>query len=394
MSAENFLSYRYLFSKTNYNIVSVISRFSILVLSIAYFSFLTILSVFSGLEEYSLEFSKSFDPDIKIEANNGMYFSYSSEIDSVLSNNESVSYFGKTIKGNAVVRYDDRVEYAQILGVDEMFQKIVGIDSIISIGRFPFLETNEALTSYELATNLDLILYNAAGIFDVLSLSSNYPEASFNPVKNTIPLLSSGVFKSRGDLNKNIIITNARIVQDLYGLGSNEFSEILIKSNDVQYLVSSLKNDFSSLKVRSHRELNETLFKIMNSEKIIVSLIMILIVFISTFNVVASTVMLIVEKEKDIKALKTLGMSKHSLKRLFFKHNLLINIIGGAVGVSLSILLVYLQGYYSIFKIPGLDTAYPVALQINNVLLVFVTLVFAGLFSGVLSSLVVKKLNS
>ena len=84
-------------------------------------------------------------------------------------------------------------------------------------------------------------------------------------------------------------------------------------------------------------------------------------------------------------------MSKHNLKRLFFKHNLLINIIGGAVGVSLSILLVYLQDYYSIFKIPGLDTAYPVALQINNVLLVFVTLVFVGLFSGFFSSLVVKK---
>ena len=198
MSAENFLSYRYLFSKTNYNIVSVISRFSILVLSIAYFSFLTILSVFSGLEEYSLEFSKSFDPDIKIEANNGMYFSYSSEIDSVLSNNESVSYFGKTIKGNAVVRYDDRVEYAQILGVDEMFQKIVGIDSIISIGRFPFLETNEALTSYELATNLDLILYNAAGIFDVLSLSPNYPEASFNPVKIQFPYCLLEFLKAEG----------------------------------------------------------------------------------------------------------------------------------------------------------------------------------------------------
>ena len=394
MSAENFLSYRYLFSKTNYNIVSIISKFSILVLSIAYFSFLTILSVFSGLEEYSLDFSKSFDPDVKIEANNGLYFSYNSKIDSVLSNNNSVSSFGKTVKGNVVVKYKDRVEYAQILGVDEMFQKVIGIDTIISVGRFPLLETNEALTSYELTTNLNLILYNAAGIFNVLSLNSNYPEASFNPIKNTTPLMSSGVFKSRGDLNKNIIITSAKIVQDLYGLSSNEFSEILIKSNDDQSFLSSLKNNFSSLKVRSHRELNETLFKIMNSEKIIVSLIMILIVFISTFNVVASTVMLIVEKEKDIKALKTLGMSKHNLKRLFFKHNLLINIIGGAVGVSLSILLVYLQGHYSIFKIPGLDTAYPVALQINNVLLVFVTLVFAGLFSGLLSSLVVKKLNS
>ena len=394
MSAENFLSYRYLFSKTNYNIVSIISRFSILVLSVAYFSFLTILSVFSGLEEYSLDFSKSFDPDIKIEANKGLYFSYSSELDSVLCSLNGVTSFGKTVKGNVVVKYDDRVEYAQILGVDEMFQKIIGIDTIISVGRFPLLETNEALTSYELTTNLNLILYNAAGIFDVLSLSPNYPEVSFNPIKNTIPLISSGVFKSRGDLNKNLIITSAKTVQDLYGLGYNEFSEILIKSNDDQGLLSSLKNDFSSIKIRSHKELNETLFKIMNSEKIIVSLIMILIVFVSTFNVVASTVMLIVEKEKDIKTLKTLGMSKQNLKHLFFKHNLLINTVGGLIGVILSVFLVSLQGYYSFFKIPGLDTAYPVDLQINNLLLVFATLVFAGLFSGFISSLVVKKLNS
>ena len=67
MKADYFISLKYLFSKTKYNLVSFISGFSILVLSIAYFSFLTILSVFSGLENYSLQFSKSFDPDIKIE---------------------------------------------------------------------------------------------------------------------------------------------------------------------------------------------------------------------------------------------------------------------------------------------------------------------------------------
>ena len=67
MKADYFISLKSLFSKTKYNLVSFISGFSILVLSIAYFSFLTILSVFSGLENYSLQFSKSFDPDIKIE---------------------------------------------------------------------------------------------------------------------------------------------------------------------------------------------------------------------------------------------------------------------------------------------------------------------------------------
>ena len=392
MNAENFLSYRYLFSKNSYSIVSTISRFSILVLSIAYFSFLTILSVFSGLEEYSLSFSKSFDPDVKIEPMEGMYLNFTNEIDSVLLKNKDVLHFGKTVKGNVVVRYGERTEYAQILGVDDNFNKVIDIDSIINIGRMPTIGTNEAITSYELASNLDLILYNPSGIFDVLSLNSGYPETSFNPIKNVSPLISTGVFKSRNDLNKNLIITSIETVQDLFGLNQNQFSEILIKSsNDV---TKDIKQDLKNLKVRTHKELNETLFKIMNSEKIIISLIMIMIVFISTFNVIASTVMLIVEKEDNIKTLQSLGMTKKSVEKLFFKHNLLINIFGGAIGVFISIVLVFSQNYYSIFKIPGLDIAYPVSLEINNVLLVIFTLFIAGLFSGTISSLVVKKLKS
>ena len=392
MNAENFLSYRYLFSKNSYSIVSTISRFSILVLSIAYFSFLTILSVFSGLEEYSLSFSKSFDPDIKIEPMEGMYLSFTNKIDSVLSKNKDILHYGKTVKGNVVVRYGERTEYAQILGVDDNFNKVIDIDSIINIGRMPTIGTNEAITSYELASNLNLILYNPSGIFDVLSLNSDYPEASFNPIRNISPLISTGVFKSRNDLNKNLIITSIETVQDLFGLNQNQFSEILIKSSkDVSNVI---KQDLKNLKVRAHKELNETLFKIMNSEKIIISLIMIMIVFISTFNVIASTVMLIVEKEDNIKTLHSLGMTKKSVEKLFFKHNLLINIIGGAIGVLISIALVFSQSYYSIFKIPGLDIAYPVSLEINNILLVVFTLFIAGLFSGTISSLVVKRLKN
>lgn len=391
MNAENFLSYRYLFSKNSYSIVSTISRFSILVLSIAYFSFLTILSVFSGLEQYSLSFSKSFDPDIKIEAMKGVYLSFTNEIDSVLLTNKDVLHYGKTVKGNVVVRYGERTEYAQILGVDDNFNKVIDVDSVINIGRMPTIGTNEAITSYELTSNLDLILYNPSGIFDVLSLNPGYPEASFNPIRNVSPLISTGVFKSRNDLNKNLIITSIETVQDLFGLNRNQFSEILIKSS--KDVTKDIKQDLKNLKVRSHKELNETLFKIMNSEKIIIALIMIMIVFISTFNVIASTVMLIVEKEDNIKTLQSLGMTKKNVEKLFFKHNLLINIMGGAIGLLISIALVFSQSYYSIFKIPGLDIAYPVSLEINNILFVAFTLFVAGLFSGYVSSLTLKKLR-
>jgi len=393
MSAENFLSYRYLFSKTNYNLVSIISKFSILVLLIAYFSFFTILSVFSGLEEYSLSFSKSFDPDVKLEPKEGLFLNYTKKTDSILTNNEMVISFGKIVRGNVIVKYDEKTEYAEILGVDEAFRKIITIDSITEIGRFPTLTKNEAMTSYDLASGLDIVLYNAAGIFNVLSLNTGYPEASFNPIKNSIPLISTGIFKSRNDLNKNSIITSSKIVQNLYGLDKTQFSEIVIKTDDEEKLVKSLKKQLSLYKIKSHRELNDTLFKIMNSEKIAVSLIMILIVIVSTFNVVASSVMLIVEKEKDIKTLKAIGMTKKSIKLLFFKNNFLVNIIGGVIGISLSFIVICVQIYFSFFKIPGLNTAYPVAIDLTNLLIVLATIMFVGVFSGLISSLVVKKLD-
>ena len=389
MSAENFMSLKYLFSKTKFNLVSFISRFSILVLIIAYFSFLTILSVFSGLEDYSISFSKSFDPDIKIEAKNGSYLFYNERIDSVLDGYNT----GKVIKGNAVIRYNDRTVYAEVLGVDENFNKIINIDSIISVGRYPERNSNEVLTSYNLASSLDLILYNASGFFEAFSINPNYPENTFNPAGNSEYFVSSGVFKSRNEANENIIIADIEKVRDLFSLSKNALSELIIKTENREKNSTKLQKLLENYNVRSHKKLNETLYKIMNSEKIIVSLIMILIVFISTFNVIASTVMLIVEKENDIKTMQNLGMSKKSLKSLFFKHNFLINLLGGSIGILISIAIVSVQDYFSIFTIPGIDSPYPVSLVFSNIILVFITLIIVGLFSGYVSSLILKKLR-
>ena len=131
----------------------------------------------------------------------------------------------------------------------------------------------------------------------------------------------------------------------------------------------------------------------MNSEKLIVSLIMLLIVFVSTFNVIASTVMLIVEKESDVKTMKAIGMSKKKIKSIFFKHNLLLNSIGGIIGIAFSTIIVYAQLKLSLFKIPGLDVAYPVSLDFANIIFVFITIIITGLCSAYFSSLIVKKLN-
>ena len=391
MKADYFISLKYLFSKTKYNLVSFISGFSILVLSIAYFSFLTILSVFSGLENYSLQFSKSFDPDIKIEPISGSYLSIDNKLDSILDNYDSIEEYSKVVKGNVVVRYEEKTEYAEIYGVDNLFRSVVNIDSIISIGRYPISNTNEVLSSYNLASNLNLILYNSAGIFELFSINSKYPESSLNPIGNTKRVVSSGVFTPRNDLNKNLIITDLMTAKKILTIDESLYSEILIKSNKSHSASLFLKDNLSNYTVKTHKELNESLYKIMNSEKLIVSLIMILIVFISAFNVIASTVMLIVEKENDIKTMKAMGMSKKNIKSLFFKHNFLLNVIGGIIGIALSIIIIYAQLNFSFFKIPGLEIGYPVAIKFMNIVFVIITVIITGFCSAYISSLVLKK---
>ena len=391
MKADYFISLKYLFSKTKYNLVSFISGFSILVLSIAYFSFLTILSVFSGLENYSLQFSKSFDPDIKIEPIRGSYLSIDNKLDSILDNYDNIEEYSKVVKGNVVVRYDEKTEYAEIYGVDNLFRSVVNIDSIISIGRYPISNTNEVLSSYNLASNLNLILYNSAGIFELFSINSKYPESSLNPIGNTKRVVSSGIFTPRNDMSKNLIITDLITAQKILTIDESLYSEILIKSHKSHSASLFLKDNLSNYTVKTHKELNESLYKIMNSEKLIVSLIMILIVFISAFNVIASTVMLIVEKENDIKTMKAMGMSKKNIKSLFFKHNFLLNVIGGIIGIALSIIIIYAQLNFSFFKIPGLEIGYPVAIKFINIVFVIITVIITGFCSAYISSLVLKK---
>ena len=392
MKASSFLAFKYLFSKTRFSIVSIISAFSIVVLTLAYFSFFTILSVFSGLEQYSLNFSKSFDPDVKIFSDSESFFKLESEDLLFISDNLGQENFSKIVTGSVLINHEGVITYGKILGVDDNFNNVIDFSNIISVGQYSELGGSEAYTSYSLAEKLDLTLFNAAGAFEIYSLNSSYPDNLLVPFKNIKSLFSKGVFTTRNNDNENIIVCNLETAQSLFGLKGNMFSEIYLASDDKVKIKNILKSRFNSLSVKTHEELNETLFKMMKSEKLIVSIIMIMIVLISVFNVIGAVIMLIVEKEFDLKTFKVLGMNNKDVENIFFKNGLFINFIGLSLGLFFGISLVIAQMKFSIVKISSLELAYPVEFNLNNLLLVVFTALFVGLASSYLSSKAVRKL--
>ena len=372
----------------------VISVFSVLVLSVANFSFLTILSVFSGLENYSVSFSKSFDPDIKIKSLKGNTL-YADDNDlELISKTPGVVSVSKTILGKAVVQNDGKTEFAEIIGVDNEFENVILIDSIMQVGQFSKLDIYSSYTSSAISERLNLTLYNMSGEFTVSTISSDYLNFFLQPFGNSQALISNGVFKTRDNENENKIIVSLPFASGLFSYEKNTYSELLLKtSGNSNAIKAKLKKLFPDFSILTHKEQNETLYKIMQSEKLIITAIMFFIVLISAFNVVAAVSMLIIEKEDNIKTLRALGMNKKDLFQLFFKQGMLINFSGLIIGLIASLALIFLQINYSVVSIPGLDVPYPVLLKTENIGILLICAIVVSVFSSYLGALASKKIS-
>ena len=362
-----------------------------MVLSVSYFSFTVILSVLSGLENYSLQFSKSFDPEIKVsQKNNQLIILDDSDLDFLSKHENNVT---KILKGNVLIENDGEVNYAEIIGVDKNFNNVIDFSKLLGVGNYKGLNEFNSYTSYSLTEKLDLNLFNAAGAYNVYSINNIYPDVLFRPFKNNVVLFSDGVFTSRNDGEENVIVADLSVVQNLFGLNENTCSEIYFSDyknkNDLRL---QLKDHFTNFKVQSHEEINETLYKMIQSEKLAVTLIMIMIIIISAFNVISSIVMLVIEKENDIKTLKFLGLNNGGVQSVFFKNGLLLNGLGLLIGSITGTILIILQKNFALIKVGGMNLAYPVEITASNYVIIMVVGLVVAVVSSYFSSLAVKKL--
>ena len=392
MKPTNFLAIKYLFSKTRFNIVSIISLFSVFVLSVSYFAFTIILSVLSGLESYSLQFSKSFDPEIKITKNdeglialNQQDVVFLTEIDDTIS---------KILRTKVLVENGGEINYSEIIGVDKNFNSVVDFSKLVNVGEYSELNDYNSYTSYSLTEKLNLNLFNISGAFNIYFLNTQYPDLLFRPYKNSKILFSDGVFTTRNDDQENIIIADVSVVQELMGLESNVYSDLYFSNfRKNKKLKEKLKEYFTDYKVQSRDEINETLFKMIQSEKLVVILIMIMIILISAFNVISTVIMLIIEKEKDIQTLRILGLKKSSIQNVFFQNGILINTIGLSLGLVVGTIIILIQKNTGFISVGEMGLAYPVEIKAMNYFIILLTASIVAVVSSFISSGAVKKLS-
>ncbi len=138
-------------------------------------------------------------------------------------------------------------------------------------------------------------------------------------------------------------------------------------------------NDYE---VKNRFQQHELLYKIMKSEKWAVFFILAFILIIATFNIIGSSSMLIIDKQKDIAVLLSMGATTSLIRKIFLAEGMLISFIGAFAGIVIALLICFLQLKFGIINLQGegsfIIDAYPVNIQFLDIVYVILIVLLIG----------------
>ena len=399
MGVSNFIARRYYRFKSKWNIVNIISRSASFVLVVAVCAFFVVLSVFSGLKIFGANYSKAFDPDIKISSKTSKHFDFANSLSEQLKNVPNVVVFSKLIEDKVLVKNLENSEFASLNGVSEQYNSVFDIEKIITVGRWisSVPDSNEAVVSHALADRLSLGLYNYGGGLTILIPSTKQGNNILQKPFYSSFYMVSGVFGSSEAADQKNIFVPFASAQKLLRLDDGKISAVAIKvanPSDSKNTIKQLQKIFGdNFYVKSREELNETYYKMLNAEGLILNLVLGLILIVAMFNTVGAVIILIIEKQKDIKTLYKIGANKTQVSSVFFKHGLYLSFSGGALGLLLGCLIVFVQEQFGIIFLSGTSIPYPVVFDISNFGIVIGWMLVVGIGGALLSLLALKKVK-
>ena len=397
MKFSLYIAKRYLFSgskNTAINIITIIASVGIIVGTMALF---VVMSVFSGLKDFSLSFANDFDPDLKAVAKSGKTISITSQQEAEINNLEGVAYFSKIIEERALFTFNGKDILANIKGIDKNFNKVNQVEKTIFQGQWIEENTEQVVVGYGISRKLSMGLFDLVNVFETFvpkpgKGTIDSPEGAFN----RSVLVPVGFYFINEDLNQKYVFADLSIVQELLAYKPTQISgiELKLKPNaDETDVKSSLEKILqNTVTVKNRAQLNDSLYKMLNTENLVLYLIFSLVIAVTLFTLIGALIMIIIEKKSNLKTLFNLGSDVEELRKIFLYQGFLICLIGGIIGLILGIITTFLQQKYGFIMI-NQNMAYPVRFSFVNVFIVIATIAVLGfLASWIASSRVNKKL--
>ena len=399
MNFPLYIAKRYLFSKSSKNAINIISKIAISAVVVGSLALFIVLSGFSGLRSYSLQFTTIFDSDLKVYPANGKTFAFSKSSENKLKNMEGIDAFSKIIEERVFLQYRGKNHIALIKGVDENFKNVIPIDSILFLNKWLTPDKDEVVIGLGISQKLSM------GVLDYGNLLEIYvPKPGTGQIINPTDaftkrkVIASGMYSVNQELDNKYVFSDIEFARSLLKLDATKVSSLELKlvpnadSKNIRQQLKAVITDEIIIKNRIQQ--NDGLYKMLNIENLFVYIFVSLIAAIAIFNIAGTIIMTILEKRGTINTLSSLGLTIKEIRKIFFYKGVLMTLIGLLIGLFLGIIAVFLQQKIGFIPItPSLP--YPVRLELFNVIIVFVTiLVLGGFASKIAATRVSEKLIS
>ena len=395
MNISFYIAKRYLRSKSSNNAINFITIIAGIGVVLGAASLFIVLSGFAGLKDFTLQFSSIVDPDLKAETAIGKSFVLTHDQTEKLKALKDVALYSKIIEERVIIASDDKNDIVTLKGVDESFQSVTSIDSVIVQGGWFAQEANQVVVGWGVSNTLSLGVLDYSKVLTIYVPKPGKGQiTSTNNAFNSIRAINVGVFDINEKINDTYVYGSLDLAQHLLNYDKNQITgiEFRLKSGADENTVKEKIGDIlgNNVIIKNRSQLNDALYKMLNTENLAVYLIFTLVLIIALFNVIGSIIMMILDKKKTLNTLYNLGATLKDIKRIFFFQGSLMTLVGGLIGILLGFIIILLQKSFALVMITS-TLPYPVTVKFENFIVVFLTIAVLGALASKIASVRITK---
>lgn len=394
MNFPFYIARRYLFSKKSHNAINVISGISVCGVALATLALVCTLSVFNGFQDLVSNLFTAFDPELKIVPAIGKVFDGQDKAIAAIRKMPEVALVSESLEDNALVQYQGRQAMAVIKGVEDNFDELTPIDTIL-FGRGELLLHDEVVDYAIPGVQLLATLGTGIRFLDPLEIYAPKRGIKVNMANPSASFTRGNLFSSglvfavnQEKYDGSYILTSLKFARQLFQY-TTEVSAVNLRmkeGTDVDAFKRKLEKHLGErFRVFNRYEQQADTFRIMKIEKFISYLFLTFILMIACFNVIGSLSMLIIDKRDDVITLRNLGADDRQIVCIFLFEGRLISFIGAVSGIVLGVLLCWLQQTFGLISLGTSGSfivdAYPVSVHLEDVALIFFTVLAVGFLS-------------
>ena len=353
-------AWRYFKAKKTTNAINIISWISTAVIAFSTMCQVLVLSVFNGFEGLVKSLYGNFYTDLRIIPASGKTIFITADQLSAIRNTPSVKGLSLVVEEKSLLQNGDLQTVVYLKGVDTNFTNVSGVSQRIIRGNYNIGTGDKPLLI--LGSGIE----NAVGVEAdkslmplTLFLPKRYSGSSVDPETSITEgnAYTSGTFAVQQDFDNKYVITNIDFVKQQMSYKPDEYTAVEIKLAD-QKITDKIRIELQNklgakYLVQTRYQQNMTLYNSMELEKWAIFAVLTLILIIAAFNMVSALTMLVLEKEKDIAVLQSMGAGRSMILNIFMSEGMILAAIGSAIGITLALIISFLQIKFKLIKLQG-----------------------------------------